>query len=300
MATGIAWVLNLDADLELGAGDAYTLSARVRQAMKTPIERLAASLLGPNDVLVDEGHSEPIASGLVGRAFCPTPRALEILKRAGAAPEPCPSVGVLRRVNSRAFATALGASLPGAAFVTDRDVARTMLHAKPPVGDAWRAKHSFGMAGRNQRVLLPSSADPRDLAFVAMGLAQGGLQIEPNVVIEEEYAAHGFLADDGALRLGPVMRQRCDAHGAWLGTEPIASRRCAIDGAPDRVAQECRRVAAALSKAGYFGPFGVDAYAYLDAGGELRLHPRSEINARYSMGFPKALVPSTSSGASLP
>ena len=41
----------------------------------------------------------------------------------------------------------------------------------------------------------------------------------------------------------------------------------------------------ALAGAGYFGPFGIDAYRYRDRAGALRLQPRSEINARYSMGF---------------
>ena len=47
---------------------------------------------------------------------------------------------------------------------------------------------------------------------------------------------------------------------------------------------EAHRVAEALFAADYFGPFGVDAYFYRDRG-DIRLQPRSEINARYSMGF---------------
>jgi hypothetical protein len=42
--------------------------------------------------------------------------------------------------------------------------------------------------------------------------------------------------------------------------------------------------AAALAAAGYFGPFGVDAYRYA-AAGVMAYNPRSEINARYSMGW---------------
>ena len=50
-------------------------------------------------------------------------------------------------------------------------------------------------------------------------------------------------------------------------------------------------MASALRGEGYFGPFGVDAYSYRDAAGALRLQSRSEINARYTMGFPRSLVP---------
>jgi hypothetical protein len=44
-------------------------------------------------------------------------------------------------------------------------------------------------------------------------------------------------------------------------------------------------VGRALFAAAYFGPFGVDGFVYRDHDGGLRLQPRSEINARYSMGF---------------
>ena len=36
---------------------------------------------------------------------------------------------------------------------------------------------------------------------------------------------------------------------------------------------------------GYFGPFGIDGFRYRDTDGHLRFNPRSEINARYSMGW---------------
>ena len=44
-------------------------------------------------------------------------------------------------------------------------------------------------------------------------------------------------------------------------------------------------MAGALLPAGYFGPFGVDAYTYRGRAGASVFQPRSEINARYSMGF---------------
>jgi hypothetical protein len=296
MATGIAWVLNLDADLELGAeaagggGRPYDRTGPVARAMKVPVARLARTLLGPGDLLIDERSDAGVARGRVGRAFCPTRRAIAVLTRGGALPEPCPPVDVLCRVNSRAFAAALGPTLPGAAFVTELGVAMMTLRERPPVGEAWRVKYAFGMAGRNQRVVSPSSLDPH-LAFVARGLARGGLQIEPNVAIEEEYAVHAFLPRGGPAVVGAVVGQRCDARGAWLGAVPLASRALAIADLPERLEGECRRVAEALAAAGYFGPFGVDAYSYRDDRGALCFQPRSEINARYSMGFPRELVP---------
>ena len=283
MAAAHAWVLNLDADLELAAGDRYEPGARVRLAMKGPVQQLAASLLGPQDLLVNETSPERVAEGRTGRAFCPTPRALAILRRAGAEPEPHPPVEVLRRVNSRAFASDLGATLPGAAFVTELARATAMLATGPDVGDAWRVKYAFGMAGRDQLVVRPGPAGERDLAFVRTGLRRGGVQIEPDVPIVDEYGMHGLVARGGALRTGALVRQRCDARGAWLSTERV-DRGVAADLAR-RLVDEMDRVGSALFEAGYFGPFGLDAYTYRGRSGELRLQPRSEINARYSMGF---------------
>jgi len=285
MATRRAWVLNLDADLELGAAGRYDPPKRVRLAMKSHIATLARSLLGPGDVLVDEDSPPLCARGLPGRAFCPTPRALAILRRAGAEPEAYPLAAVLRCVNSRAFAASLGPTLPGGAFVTDAGIARAMLAEEPPVGSAWRIKHAFGMAGRNQRVVAAASAEAQDLAFVKSGLARGGVQIEPNVVLEEEYGIHGVLAEDGSLRAGRLVRQRCDPRGAWLATEALAPAAAALAGTGERMMEELHFVGRGLAAAGYFGPFGVDGFAYRDRTGALRLQPRSEINARYSMGF---------------
>jgi hypothetical protein len=295
MAARFAWVLNLDADVELaaiasgaaGARTAYAPKRSVLEAMRTFAPKLAASLLDPDDdLLVDEGSPPLAAQGRVGRAFCPTPRALRLLRRAGAEPEAAPTCAVLLRVNARAFAASLGTTLPGAAFVTDEAEAWARLAAAPPgdLGDAWRVKRNYGMAGRGQRIVRPSQATEQDRAFVRAGLAEGGVQIEPDVTIVTEYAVHGFLEPGGAATLGPVVQQRCDARGAWRSTDPIAP-----DQVPASLAPEATRVAAALHAAGYFGPFGVDAYSYRVGRGagahEVALQPRSEINARYTMGF---------------
>jgi hypothetical protein len=56
--------------------------------------------------------------------------------------------------------------------------------------------------------------------------------------------------------------------------------------APPSLVSGAEGVAAALNAARYFGPFGVDAYTYRERpDGAIALQPRSEINARYTMGF---------------
>jgi hypothetical protein len=284
MAARTAWVLNLDADLELASPARYAPTRKVLESMRPHVERLARALLVEGDLLVDAASPDGSARGLRGRAFCPTPRAIAILRRVGAEPEPHPDVEVLRRVNSRAFAASLGATLPGAAFVGSLDAARAIVAAHPDVGDEWRMKRAFGMAGRGHRVVHVGALAESDVAFLRNGLLEGGVQIEPNVAIATEYAIHGMLAEGGALRLGSVVRQRCDPRGAWLATEPLDDAGLHGD-VPERLVDEARAVALALHHAGYFGPFGVDAFTYRDRDGALRLQPRSEINARYSMGF---------------
>jgi hypothetical protein len=289
MAARFAWVLNLDADVELaaiasgatGARTGYAPKRSVLDAMRTFAPKLAASLLDPAlDVLIDENSPAGSARGLVGRAFCPTPRALRLLERAGAEPEPHPTCDVLLTVNSRGFCSSLGTTLPSAAFVTSEPEARAHLLLEPPheLATTWRAKRNFGMTGRGQRVIDPFNVTDNDSEFIRAALGEGGVQIEPNVSIVTEFAIHGFLRPSGALVLGPVVKQHCDARGAWLSSEKIAS------GDIPNLVPEAERVAAALNVAGYFGPFGVDAYAYR-SGADIAFQPRSEINARYTMGF---------------
>jgi hypothetical protein len=231
--------------------------------MRPHVQTLSRTLLGPDDVLIEDGVD---VRGLRGRAFCPTPRAIALMRAAGVEPEPHPSLEVLRLVNSRAFCSALGATMDGAAFCGTHHDAMDRLR----LPGRFRVKRNHGMAGRGQRVMPPI-----DDAFLR-GSFPGGVQIEPNVAIETEYALHGMIADDG-MRLGALVRQTCDAYGQWLATERVDEP--AIERA---LRDEASRVARALIDAGYFGPFGIDAFTY-DGG---RLQPRSEINARYSMGFP--------------
>jgi hypothetical protein len=73
--------------------------------------------------------------------------------------------------------------------------------------------------------------------------------------------------------------------GAWVSTERIDSLQELVGDIPARMGREADLVAIALSRAGYFGPFGVDAYCYRDRDEKIHLQPRSEINARYTMGF---------------
>lgn len=271
-----AWVLNLDADFELAFGAGYAPKKNVTDAMRRHALSLVSTLTAPDDVIVDEQTPANRARGLVGRAFCPTPRAIAMLERAGALPAPHPSFESLRRVNARAFCDALGDTMPDASF--ERDLARAVdkLSHAPSVGDGWRVKRSFGVAGRGQRVVRVGE----DASFLKSWIDEGGVQIEPHVDVVREYAMHGMLDASGAHQRGALVMQTCDSAGAWI------SSALATNADVERaLATEMNVVARALHDAGYFGPFAIDAFEWRSARGIVALRPRSEINARYTMAF---------------
>jgi hypothetical protein len=281
--------LNLDADRELERPDAHTPS-RKTLARLPELLRVLAPLLGPDDVVLgdhdvlggaDTGPKHPSGTPFLGRAWCPTPRALQRLTKAGALPVPAPSLAVLRRVNHRRFTAELGQMLPGARFVGTLGELRAVVASASPTGQ-WLVKRPFGFAGRGRRRVAQGAIDPSAVSFIEASLRAGeGLQVEPWVERVADYAWHGFLSPIGAVTLGEPTQQTCDDTGAWIETTLTVDLDADVRSTLDA---SVRLVADALVDAGYFGPFGVDAYTWRD-GTSVRLNARSEINARYSMGW---------------
>ena len=284
MARARAWLLNFDAEDELDRGAGHTSSRAVLARFAALAERVHA-LLGPGDVIVDPASTTPLPPRTFsGRAWCPTPGARRLLTRASVTLPAAPELSVLRRVNHRRFCADLGQELPGARYVDTMDsvvdTVNTPSHSGP-----WLLKRPFGFAGRGRRRVRAGALDPGDRAWIEASLASGeGLQIEPWVELAGDVGLHGFLAASGALTLGAPTLQRSDPTGAWL-----ASFRAApgdLHAAEERALFEATETtAAALRQAGYFGPFGVDAFRWIDVNGARRWNPRGEINARYSMGW---------------
>ena len=108
--------------------------------------------------------------------------------------------------------------------------------------------------------------------------------VEPCVVRAIDAALHGFISASGQLTLGEPTVQSIATSGAWLGS----ARAGPLDLSPDEhraLLDAAEAAAGALVSAGYFGPFGIDAFRWIDAYGVPQFHPRCEINARYSMGW---------------
>lgn len=272
----LAWVLNLDADLELAHGSGYERSQKV-SALVHALAPRARRLLSGGDVLLWPSDRPTRPAGQRGAAWCVTPTALDVFRDAGVEPPPAPSFECVRRVSSRRFSAELGQTLSNASFHSDTDSILARLAA---TSQAWRLKRAYSVAGRGQRRLRGEPTDD-DLAWIRASMPHG-IQLEPELDIVDELSIHGWI-DEGSRghEICEPMYVAYDAHGAFINTN---EKTVAPDVATALIT-EAEQVAEALRSAGYFGPFGVDAILYRD-GSLTRLNPRSEINPRFTMTFP--------------
>jgi hypothetical protein len=273
------WVLNLDADLEL-ANPSYNPSEQLTQKLDAWGSH-TAKLVGRR------GRRLPLPPGsreenLLGRAFCPTPRALAFMRAAGVRPEQHPRVEILRRVNHRAFSCALERGLPTQCLVRDE---ASLYELLKDTRHPWLLKRPLAFAGRGQwRVMGEVEATGR--AWITASLRRDVLLVEPLVTPTAEFSLHGFVWPDGHYEVGRVCVQKVSDRGAFQGA--VLAR--GDDLRPlerDAMEEALHLVAKALREAGYFGPFGIDAYRYRtrEPSGREGFCALSEINARYTMAF---------------
>jgi len=273
-----AWVLNLDAELELSRLN-FEYVPRVKLLQQLAMYGQGSrALLGPNDVLVEPG-TRLDDDGFVGRAWCPTPLALSRLTAAGVRAEPHPTASILRRVNHRLFAHEAGGGLPEQRYFTERAPLETLLRRAER---SWMLKRPLSFAGRGQMRFYGPISD-KQWAWVDVSLARDGLIAEPLVTPTVEVSLHGFISRSGRYELGRACVQEVTDRGVFRGV------RLALAGELEEselsaLLERGHRVAGLLHETGYFGPFGVDAYRYR-LGDALGFCALSEINARYTMGF---------------
>ena len=289
-----AWVLNLDAEHELECAHSFTPSDHLRELVARERRRLIGTLVGPRDLVLDESDltsSARRAEGLIGMAWSPTPRALRLLRAAGARVLATCDVEALRRVNARPFAAAIRAAGEHESF--DKHVAATLDGAlrrlAEPASLGWLVRRSFGAAGRGRRRMRVGTPDAAELAWLVASLRTGPLVIEPWVEITREFTRSGWVAPDGSVSISAPCLQTVAANGAWTGTQRDETRETQR-GDDARLAGTFERVGRALAGAGYFGPFGIDAYRHRTASGREALNPLSEINARFTMDWAQALA----------
>lgn len=271
------WVLNLDAEDELSHPGAHTPSdatvGRVRKIV--PVLR-ASGLVRDDDEILFPSVDGPRAPEGEATCWCPTRWALSRFEH----PPPAPSMDVLRRVNHRRFSAELGLTLPGSRFITSLHELDDVFVESKQV-ENWLLKRPFGYAGRGRKRLRPSGQlTAEEQAWLEASLALGGLQVEPLVQRTLDVGLHGELRRDGSLLRGRATVQEVDDSGAWRGTRLAAAQELSA-AELSALDEQLSLTARALIGAGYFGPFGIDAFRY----GDGAFQPRSEINARYSMGW---------------
>src|SRR5690606_18160946 len=115
------------------------------------------------------------------------------------------------------------------------------------------------------------------------------VQMEPWQEVIAEYSLHGYIDAVGNTRLGvpcvlvdpsQLRYSRVDQ----LEPPDLTRTQSLLPIERQQLQHETERVANGLVEVGYFGPFGVDAFAYT-AGTQRRFNPRSEINARYTLAY---------------
>lgn len=278
---GYGWVFNLDAELELARGRPGYVAQRKLSEQLAEHGRSSRALLGPEDRELSAGGAPSLLepARLRGRAWCPTPLALATLRQHGVEPEPHPSAEVLRRVNHRLFAHQLGGGLPRQSYVTSRtELTRFVADAR----ERWVMKRPLGFAGRGQMRIIGPLTD-KQWSWVDASLKRDGLLLEPLVEPTFELSVHGFVWREGRYELGRICAQDVSDRGTFrgarlaLGSELSDSERAAVEERVETTAQ-------ALHRAGYFGPFGIDAYRY-ELDGTTGFCALGEINARYTLGF---------------
>ncbi len=281
-----AWVLNFDAERELEDPNARTSSEASLARMLGLVDQLGG-LVGPDDVILGEnGAARTLdARNYAGRCWCPTKSALDAIRARGLTPTRTPSFDVLRTANHRKFCAELGQTLPLARYVHHEDELRHAITMESPTKQ-WLLKKPFGFAGRGRRRVAQGRLETAAEPWVRAALSAGeGLQVEPWVTRTtdraSDFALHGYLCEEGSLTLGRPTQQECDRNGAWRTTH-VASDLKAYE--EESLFGALEDVASALHRMSYFGPFGVDAYRY-HYQGRVAWNPRSEINARYSMGW---------------
>jgi hypothetical protein len=286
------WVLNLDAEHELEAGHGYQPTRHLCAIVARESRRLIGSLVEPGDVVLGEREPTPEERerlrGLEGLAWSPTPRALARLAAVDACVAAVPPPTVLRAVNTRPFAAAVRGPLAGASFekhvVTTLDGALARLAR--PASDGWLVRRTFGAAGRGRRRIAAGRPAAAELAWLAASLRRGPLVIEPWVRVTREYTRSGLVTPRGEVVLSPPCFQETTREGAWTRTE-LAERGAVSRADDDDLARAVEAAGMALARAGYFGPFGIDAFRHRSARGEV-LNPLSEINARFTMDWATA------------
>jgi hypothetical protein len=160
-------------------------------------------------------------------------------------------------------------------------------------------KSSFGVAGSNALRLFEPEILPTQLRWLENAFMQNReLVVEPWLERMQDFSVQLEMSERG-LKLCGFTGLHCDARGQFSANfaEPHFHKRI-----PAKVISQFNAAAdisglllefyseifaaleTELRRADFAGPIGIDAFAYRDANGSVKLKPVVEINPRYTMG----------------
>lgn len=270
-----AWVLNLEADDERGRPKGWTPPRKLLEKIDAQRAHLARTLLREGDVVIERDERRVLGPGWIGEAWSPTARARATLKRAGVRAGTMADEGVLDFVCSRRFAQSLLAATPREVMIE-----APLALAALPEGPS-RISLAHTCAGRGHAF----ASSREECAAIARALLSKhqAIFVAERVTVLEDFAMHGYVGRDGALVLGEPTQQRTDPRtGAWRESALATALRADESATLARYAADAGE---ALARAGYVGPFGIDAFRYRDGHDREGFCGRCELNARYTMGW---------------
>jgi uncharacterized ferritin-like protein (DUF455 family) len=160
-------------------------------------------------------------------------------------------------------------------------------------------KEALGLAGSNAIRLFEPELLESHRRWITNAVSNGRqLVVEPWLERELDFSVQLEMAADG-LKLCGYTGLMNDAKGQFQGNiampghqKKIPANLIALFSEPPDIAQRLHALYAdiftlleeELRRANYLGPVGIDAFAYRDVEGKIRLKPVVEINPRYTMG----------------
>ncbi|MBW8887484.1 MAG: hypothetical protein JF616_06965 [Fibrobacteres bacterium] len=214
-------------------------------------------------------------------------RAVALASRYARPPE-VPDLAAVRTANARAFAldlerewfpeTCRGHLIGNVRALTD------FLAVRSP-SEKWVVKGDHGYAGTANRRLAGGPLSEDDLRLVEpLFAAHGRVVLEPWDERSCDMAMLFRVTAQGTAEEFRGHGLRNSRDGAFLGVEVAPDRMPPAPWAHE-LREHSARLAGALSRLGYAGPVGVDAYVHRTPEG-LRLRSLVDINARLSMAMP--------------
>jgi len=160
-------------------------------------------------------------------------------------------------------------------------------------------KEALGLAGSNAiRLFEPELLESHRRWIINASANHRQLVVEPWLERALDFSVQLEMTDDG-LKLCGYTGLINDAKGQFRANtaapghqKKIPADLIALFPEPPDIAQRLHALYAevfalleeALRRASYLGPVGIDAFAYRDSDGKIRLKPIVEINPRYTMG----------------